>query len=76
MGLQALRPDTAGVRARTWLRIHKAMGADAAHIEVTSAGGYIELRGDVASRDIAQRALEIARGAKSVRGVLDFMRVR
>ncbi len=76
MHINAFRPDTAGVQARTWLRLRKVMGADAARIDVTTAGGYIELRGEVGSSVSAQRAVEVAKEMKGARGVLNFMHVK
>ncbi|MDA0815817.1 MAG: BON domain-containing protein [Chloroflexi bacterium] len=74
--VQSFRPDESGARARTWLRLHKMLGAEAGGIHVTASGGWMELRGDVTSREVGAKAVEIAKATPGVRGVLDFLRVR
>ncbi|MEX2375176.1 MAG: BON domain-containing protein [Dehalococcoidia bacterium] len=76
MTVQSIRPDATGATARTSLRLRKTLGADAADIHVTASGGWMELRGKVASREIGARALEITKSTAGVKGVLDFLRVQ
>lgn len=76
MMAQSIRPDETGATARTWLRLHKILGPDAGGIHLTASGGWMELRGAVASREIGAKAVEIAKATSGVRGVLDFLRVQ
>lgn len=74
--LQSFRPGDAGTAARARLRIHRTLGADGADVRATAVGGFVELRGTVASRDVYERAATVAREALGARGVLNFLEVR
>jgi len=74
--LQSLRPGDAGIAARVQMRVSKALGAEGTDIRASSVGGFVELRGTVASRQVYERAAEVANGTSGARGVLNFLTLR
>ncbi len=74
--LQTLRPGDAGTGARVQMRVMKALGTEGTDIRASSVGGFVELRGTVASRQVYERAAEVAGGTPGARGVLNFLTLR
>lgn len=73
---QSLRMGDVGTSARARLRLQKTLGDTGAAIRTSAVGGYVELRGTVATRELSDHAADVARDTRGARGVLNFLDIK